>query len=115
MKIADNANAVRKGEWKIVHFEKAFGGAGVDDAGWELFNVVADPGETTNLAEVQPDKFNELLADWDEYCVETGIVWGERSTQKGLPKEAAPLMWDDDMSQERLWMITPRGGQPTIA
>ncbi len=48
--------ALRKGNWKIVHIAKKHGGVGVHDEGWELFNVVEDPGETKNLAEVEPSK-----------------------------------------------------------
>jgi arylsulfatase A-like enzyme len=48
--------AVREGEWKlIVH------GAG-DAAKPELFNLAADPSETTNLAAKHPEKVAELQA-----------------------------------------------------
>lgn len=101
--------ALRKGDWKIVHFAKANGGAGVGDEGWELFNVVEDPGETKDVAEAEPAKFKELLAHWNEYVVECGIVWGELATAPGLSKEDAPQFWQDEIELQTAWMGA-RGG-----
>jgi arylsulfatase A-like enzyme len=64
--------AVRSGDWKIVK------GAGMDDiaggragkadtAGAELYNVTADIGEKTNLADKNPEKLKELTALWDKW------------------------------------------------
>lgn len=65
--------AIRMGEWKLV---KAAGaglegsGAGLrrsvvkDLTGAQLFNLAADIGETTNLAEKEPEKLKELTAAW---------------------------------------------------
>lgn len=102
--------ALRKGKWKIVHFPKDHGGAGVGDEGWELFNVVADPGETKDLAESEPEKLKELLAHWDEYVVECGIVWGDTATAPGLSKDEAPQLWEDDTDLQKVWMGA-RGGE----
>jgi arylsulfatase A-like enzyme len=97
--------AMRKGDWKIVHIEKSKGGAGeADGSGWELFNVVDDPGETRDLAQAQPEKLAELLQCWDQYVVECGIVWGENAFSAGLSREEAPQLWDDEIELQKSWM-----------
>ncbi|MCA9269028.1 MAG: arylsulfatase, partial [Planctomycetales bacterium] len=45
--------AIRMGDWKLIEH-------GADGA--ELFNIASDPGETTNLADEQPQKRSELHA-----------------------------------------------------
>lgn len=104
--------ALRKGEWKIVHFPKDHGGAGVGDNGWELFNVVKDPGETEDLAEAEPEKLKELLAHWDEYAVECGIVWGDTAVAPGLAKDEAPQFWQDELDLQKAWMGARGGDLP---
>ncbi|MEQ1858517.1 MAG: sulfatase-like hydrolase/transferase [Chthoniobacteraceae bacterium] len=46
--------ALREGRWKLVHAGKQT----------ELFDVDADPGETTDLAAREPERAAELLARW---------------------------------------------------
>jgi hypothetical protein len=53
------AGAVREGVWKLVE--------NYEDGGSELYNLAEDIGETTNLANQQPDRARELrgkLAAW---------------------------------------------------
>ncbi|CEL03757.1 hypothetical protein ASPCAL04903 [Aspergillus calidoustus] len=104
--------ALRKGDWKIVHFAKAQGGAGEGDEGWELFNVVEDPGETRDLAKEKPEKLQELLRHWDEYVVECGIVWGEGAIAPGHSAEEAPELWEDEMGLQKAWMEARGGERP---
>lgn len=104
--------ALRKGEWKIVHFPKTHGGAGEGDAGWELFNVVADPGETEDLARTHPQKLQELLACWDQYVVDCGIVWGETASAPGLSVDEAPELWEDEVELQKSWMDAKGGDMP---
>lgn len=55
------ASAVRKGDWKLVEF--------YEDGTRELYDLAKDPGESENLAGVNPDKTTELagdLAKWRE-------------------------------------------------
>ena len=43
----------------------------VPTAAWELYDLVADPGETKNIAEVRPDivaKMKKTLLDWQASC-----------------------------------------------
>ncbi|KAM0812787.1 putative Sulfatase N-terminal domain-containing protein [Seiridium cardinale] len=102
--------ALRKGDWKIVHISKAQGGVGEGDEGWELFNIANDPGETLDLAQTEPGKLGELLACWDEYVVECGIVWGEAATAAGLGFDEAPELWEDETDMQKSWMGA-RGGE----
>lgn len=96
--------ALRKGDWKIVHIARAQGGAGEGDEGWELFNIVEDPGETKDLAQEHPAKLQELVRCWEEYVVECGVVWGEGATAPGLGIDEAPELWEDEMELQRGWM-----------
>lgn len=104
--------AMRKGDWKIVHIAKANGGVGVEDEGWELFNIAADPGETKDLAQEHPDKLAELVACWDEYVVECGIVWGESAVAPGASREDAPELWQDETELQSSWMGAGQGECP---
>jgi arylsulfatase A len=55
------ASAVRKGDWKLIEF--------YEDGTRELYDLAKDPGESKNLAGVNPDKTTELagdLANWRE-------------------------------------------------
>lgn len=106
--------ALRKGPWKIVHFSKAQGGAGEGDEGWELFNVVDDPGETKDMAQVEPQRLQELLALWDEYVVECGIVWGEEALAPGMGIDEAPGLWEDELELQKSWMDA-RGGECPVS
>lgn len=105
--------AMRKGDWKIVHISKAHGGAGeANGDGWELFNVVEDPGETKDLAPAHPEKFAELLACWEEYVVECGVVWGEGAFNPGMGMEEAPELWDDEIELQKSWLGARAGERP---
>jgi arylsulfatase A-like enzyme len=59
----------RQGRWKIVNTESPF-----NELNFELYDVVADPGEIHNLAESEPEKFAELLAIWRVERRNLGIV-----------------------------------------
>lgn len=60
---------VRKGDWKLVNLDGPF-----DESQFELFNLKTDPGETTNLAAAEPEKFAELLETWTVQLRELGIT-----------------------------------------
>ena len=106
--------AMRKGDWKIVHIAKAQGGVGKPNGdGWELFNVVEDPGETKDVAHAHPEKFDELLKCWEEYVVECGIVWGEKAFNPGLGPDEAPELWEDEVELQKSWLGARGGECPT--
>lgn len=59
-------SVVMQGDWKIVR------AANSED--WGLFNIALDPSETNNLANSQPEKLAELIADYQQHAQETGIL-----------------------------------------
>ena len=62
--------AVRRGDWKILNLLRAAGGTGE----WQLFNLKADPAETHDLATDNPNQLKELVALWDEYARNNGVI-----------------------------------------
>jgi len=60
--------ALFKGDYKIV-----FNRSAVNDQAWHLFNIKSDPGETRDLAADEPERFTEMLSDYEEY-VDTNNV-----------------------------------------
>ncbi len=61
---------VRQGDWKLCSILKTAGGSGE----WKLFNIKNDPGETLDLANQEPSKTKALLALWDEYVSQNGVI-----------------------------------------
>jgi hypothetical protein len=60
------AGAVREGDWKLIEWS--------EDGRLELFNLADDIGETTNLANAEPERaahMKQMLNDWR---IQTGAV-----------------------------------------
>lgn len=92
--------AIRMGDWKLVRAT----GAGTDLeraqlrrdvvkdlTGSHLYNLVKDIGETTNLADKEPEKFKQLAAAWMEWNKgNVEPLWfpggGDRTKKKGKAK-----------------------------
>lgn len=68
VEVAGNA-ALFKGDYKIVKN----GGAHGDDT-WRLYNLARDPGETTDLAEQDPARLKDMLAAYQTYTDEAGVL-----------------------------------------
>jgi arylsulfatase len=64
-----NRAFIRQGRWKLSNLEAPF-----DESDFELFDLQADPGETRNLAEVEPEKYDELVELWRLEREKLGIV-----------------------------------------
>jgi arylsulfatase len=62
--------AIRQGDWKLCFILKTAGGSG----DWELFNLKTDPGETNDLSKQEPAKREELIALWNQYAQENGVI-----------------------------------------
>jgi arylsulfatase len=62
--------AIRQGDWKLINIIPGAGGSGE----WELYNLRTDPGETIDLSKKNPAKHAELLAHWDEYRKQNGVI-----------------------------------------
>jgi arylsulfatase len=60
---------VRQGRWKLVNLEPPF-----DESEFQLFDVDADPGETTDLRAVQQERFLAMISLWREQRLKLGIV-----------------------------------------
>ncbi|MDJ0905954.1 MAG: arylsulfatase [Woeseiaceae bacterium] len=60
---------LRQGDWKIANLEGPF-----SEADFALFNLAEDPGETTDLADVHPEKYAELIELWRQRRLELGII-----------------------------------------
>lgn len=63
---------LRQGRWKITQVEGPF-----REAGFALYDLEADPGETRDLAREQPGKYQELLALWRTRRRDLGIILPE--------------------------------------
>lgn len=54
--VLDGLRAMRHGNWKIVKPGAL--------ATWELYNLAADPSESTDLADTDPDRLRQMLTDY---------------------------------------------------
>ena len=61
--------AMRKGDWKIVEANAPWG-----KGRWELFNLAEDRGETRDVSAKFPEKLRELVAEYERYAKENGVV-----------------------------------------
>jgi arylsulfatase len=64
-----NRRYVRKDNWKITYFDGPLG-----KGDWELFDLATDRSERLDLSTIYPDKRRELIADWDKYVAQFGVV-----------------------------------------
>lgn len=64
-----NGKWIRKGDFKAVFIPKPYG---LNQ--WKLYNLSVDPGETSNLSELEPDLLEELIFEWKKYAEEVGVV-----------------------------------------
>ncbi|MFU8815538.1 MAG: arylsulfatase [Pseudomonadales bacterium] len=65
---AGNA-ALLRGDHKITRNMPPWG-----DGEWRLFDIRADPGETRDLSDYLPERKAQLLADYDAYVAEMGVL-----------------------------------------
>jgi arylsulfatase len=61
--------AIRQGDWKALYLPAPYG-----PGRWQLYDLALDRGEISDLAEARPDKLAELLALWDLYVAENGVL-----------------------------------------
>ncbi len=66
--VSGNA-ALFRGQWKITRNFPPRG-----DSQWRLFDISADPGETIDLSKQQPQLFKRMLADYEAYAKQVGVV-----------------------------------------
>ena len=70
----------RLGRWKALLLPPPYG-----TGGWQLFNIDADPGETTDLAASNPVRLRELIMLWEAYASENGVVEPDRPMAYAKP------------------------------
>ena len=63
---------VRQGRWKLTNIELPF-----DEKNFALYDLQTDPGETTDLAAVHPERLAELIEVWQTQRLELGITLPE--------------------------------------
>lgn len=68
----NNRIAIRKGDWKLIRIPGRFG-----TGDWELFNIKADPAERHDLSAENNTKLTELVAEWDKYAHDNGVILAE--------------------------------------
>ncbi len=61
--------AIRQGDWKALHLPAPYG-----PGAWQLYDLSRDPGEIDDQAASNPEKLGELLALWDRYVEENGVL-----------------------------------------
>jgi arylsulfatase len=67
--------ALRKGDWKIVWAPPPEG-----KGTWELFDTAADPSELHDRAATEPQRLAELIALWDGYARDNGVILPDRTS-----------------------------------
>lgn len=84
--------AVRKDDWKAVYVPGADG-----TSHWQLYDLSHDRGEVHDLAETHPDKLTELLALWNDYVRDNGVI-----------EEGITFFDSDPAAFESGWISDPR-------
>ncbi len=64
-----NNTAVFMGDWKAMKNIPP-----ISDGKWHLFNIIADPGENTDLASQHPEILAKLVSDYDKFAEDVGVV-----------------------------------------
>ena len=64
-----NGKWARRGDFKALSVAPPYG-----PGSWQLFNLAEDPGETRDLAKEKPELLKELVAAWDQYAENMGVI-----------------------------------------
>ena len=62
----------QRGDWKILWQEPPLG-----NGDWQLYNLAQDPGEQEDLSGEYAELRAELIAAWESYAAEVGVVLPE--------------------------------------
>lgn len=88
--------AYRKGDWKLVFAEPAFGGTG----DWALYNLKSDPGETRDVSADYPELTSELILKWFQFADRTGIVISPMELVNAFGELTQPMRASTDWATE---------------
>ncbi len=84
---------LRQGDWKAVFLPRTNGPAYAQPNGvvgdWELFNLRTDPAEAHNIAAQEPERLKALIAAWDAYARDNGVVTPPPVQAQGEPQKVA--------------------------
>ena len=67
-------------QWKLVRLPAPFA-----KGQWQLYNLDEDSGETHDLAGDNPKKLQEMVARWDTFAADTGVIISDKNVK--TPKE----------------------------
>ena len=82
--------ALRQDRWKIRWQWKPFG-----TGDWELYDLISDPGERSNLSDRHPDKVVAMLELWDGYVEQNNVILPSRSVFETLEDQLPKRVPDD--------------------
>ena len=91
-------SALFKGDYKITRNAKPLG-----DFKWRLYNLKNDPGETKDLAELQPELFAEMIKDYAVYTEKMGVL--EMGTQYEAQAELTNKVQAIVLGAVRPWVV----------
>ncbi|MBL32908.1 MAG: arylsulfatase [Gammaproteobacteria bacterium] len=88
-------SALFKGNFKIVRNRPPNG-----SNAWNLYNLSNDPGETSDLAQLMPEKLDELIKDYDAYVKKNGVIklpqdyqWAKEMTANTFKRLYLPVLY----------------------
>ena len=88
-------SALFKGNFKIVRNRPPNG-----SNKWNLYNLSNDPGETLDLAQLMPEKLDELIKDYDAYVKKNGVIelpqdyqWAKEMTSNTFKRLYLPILY----------------------
>ena len=88
-------SALFKGNFKIVRNRPPNG-----SNAWNLYNLSNDPGETSDLAQLMPEKLDELIKDYDAYVKKNGVIelpqdyqWAKEMTSNTFKRLYLPILY----------------------
>lgn len=72
----NGSKMVRLGDFKALANTDKLAGLGhvLQTQKWQLYNLAQDPGETTNIADKYPAILDSMIADYNDYAKNVGVV-----------------------------------------
>lgn len=70
---------IRKGDWKIVNIERPF-----LLKNFQLYNLKSDLAEQNDLTETFPEKYQEMIGEWNKFSKEVGVKTPTPEQEEGL-------------------------------
>ena len=73
------AHALRRGDWKLVWSKRM-----PFPIQWELYNLAEDRCEMNDLAKEQPERVEEMAAEWERWARRVGVIWEPNNEQRNV-------------------------------